>query len=181
FGVYQATDRIAILAPTETSIAKVLDKDGKTMALSGPLKDLVEKAGTSHVWFAEIAGGKNAGGRFPGFGGPVGDIASAFDGSKGYAISGDAGSDKLELNITVSCSTSETASRVAMEASKGFREMRKATRILGDSPLFGEGGDAGTLMKEFMESASADSSGELLTLSAKLSIAPLVKIFEQRG
>jgi hypothetical protein len=182
FCVYQATDRIVILAPTETSIAKVLDKDGKTLALSGPLKDLVEKAGTSHIWYAVVTGGKNTGGRFPAFAGPIGDIASAFDGSKGFAISGDAGSDKLDLSITVSCSTSETASRVAIEASKGFREMRKAAQFLGNLPTFGEGGgDAGTLMKEIMESASADSSGELLTLSAKLSIAPLVKVFEQRG
>jgi hypothetical protein len=183
FCLYQATDRIAIIAPTETSIAKVLGKDGKTVSLAEPVLSMVQKAGTSHIWVAAATDhlSKAGGGPFAGIGPGAADISAAFQGSKGFAFWGEAGSDKAELGFAVACSSAETATKAASEASKAFSQMRKMMREV--NRMFGGlgGDDDNPLGKELIENTSAESSGELLILSTKLSISPLVKIFNQEG
>ena len=183
FYLYQATDRIAIIAPTETSIAKVLGKDGKTISLAEPVMSMVQKAGASHAWFAAATDhlSKNQGGPFAGIGPGAADIGAAFQGSKGFAFWGDAGSDKAELGFAVACSSSETATKAASEAAKALSQMRKMMREV--NRMFGGfgGDDDNPLGKELIENTSATSDGDLLVLSTKLSISPLVKIFNQEG
>jgi hypothetical protein len=182
FYLYQATDRIAIIAPTETSIAKVLGKDGKTISLAEPVMAMVQKAGTSHAWFAAATDhlSKNQGGPFAGIGPGAADIGAAFQGSKGFAFWGEAGSDRMELGFAVSCSSAETATKAAAETSKGLSQARKMMREV--NRMFGGlGDDDNPLGKELIENTSATSDGELLILSTKLSIAPLVKIFNAEG
>jgi hypothetical protein len=185
FCLYMPTDKMAVLTPTEAGMAKVLGMDGKTVAISGPLKDMVDKAGGAQVWMAlaQEGLGRQFGGGGMGAFGPMGGAKNMVDvtsGLKGVGVWGGASGEKLEINISLYCSSSDVASKAASSGSTELREARRNVDDIGKIGAF-MGNDVGTLIKDVINSGDISSSGEQLVMSFKVSIDPIVNLINNKG
>jgi hypothetical protein len=179
---------MAVVTTKETGMAKVLASDGTTIAISGPIKDLVDRAGGAQVWLTiaddkfarDFGAGFGAGARFGGMpGGPGQDAADVMKGLKGGAVWGGVNGDKISLNFSA-YTTSDAASKAASSLSSQLREMRAHSDDMGKVMAF-MGNEIGTLFKELIDSSDVSSSGEQFIFSCKLSIDPIISLVNKGG
>jgi hypothetical protein len=188
FCVYLPNDKMAVVTTKETGMAKVLAADGTTVAISGPVKDLVDKAGGAQVWFAmaddkfarDFGAGFAAAPRMGGMaGGPGQDMGDVAKGLKGLAFWGGVNGDKISVNFSA-YTTSDAASKAASSLSSQLREMRPHSDDMGKMMVF-MGNDIATLFKEVVDSGDVSSSGEQLIFSCKVSVDPIVNLINKGG
>jgi hypothetical protein len=177
---YIPSEKIAVFCKQESTIAKLIAKNGKDAELSPDLKSLVDKHGGDQIWVSladakllsslmnqpGILGGMPLGG---GMGG-----AAELKNAKGLAFSGGLKGDDLKMAFSLSCQNSSTSAKLVTDSRQQMKQVREALKAFGG--MGGPKGNQMDIVTDILDSVDFDSDGDLFSTSMKMDIAKLEKL-----